>query len=71
MIKRLLIFLGFVFWLIGPVIGQEDGILINTPSKVKSGDEFLMVISVPENWGGWVLPITFSWALVGGGGGGH
>lgn len=29
--------------------GQQDDILINIPDKVKAGNEFLMVVNIPEN----------------------
>ncbi|MDA3890702.1 MAG: hypothetical protein PF517_03455 [Salinivirgaceae bacterium] len=43
---KLIILLVFIS---GSVNGQEEGILISVPKEVKAGNEFLMIISLPEN----------------------
>lgn len=50
MIKIFVIFFSLIFGLVSQTIAQNDGILINAPNNVKSGDEFLMVMSIPENY---------------------
>lgn len=50
MINRLIASLGLLMWLANFGYCQDDGILINVPKRVDAGNEFLMVISVPENY---------------------
>jgi len=49
MVRIILVIGGLLMLFAGSVLGQEDGILINAPKEVKAGNEFLMVISLPEN----------------------
>ena len=49
MIKLLNAIFGLLLLFVGSVFGQNDGILIIAPKEVRAGNEFLLIISLPEN----------------------
>jgi len=49
MIKSLLLIIFSVLLFLIPAKGQDEGILISTPEQVRAGNEFLLIVSIPEN----------------------
>jgi len=49
MIRYFLLFFGLILLIAKPLMSQEEDILIIAPKKVKAGNEFLLIISLPAN----------------------